>query len=354
MKPSLHIDSPGVFTTIQDLGRPGYQHLGIPPSGALDPVAFLMANLLAGNAEAAPALEISCFGPEISLEADFARMGAAGGDAIIEVSRCASTQIDHIPVGESFYLRRGDQLKIRAVRGSAVLYLAVCGGIVAPPILGSAATYCRGRLGGHQGRALVAGDCLPINLHAEDKKSGLRISGKKLVDQGVPIRTVLGGQSGSFLSSALDNFFGQEYTVIRNDRMGLRLSGQAIKHQHSHDIISDAIPNGSIQVTGDGQPIVLLADRQTTGGYPKIATVISADLPAIGRLSVGSTLSFQLVSQKTALEARRAHVAEFAKLHEFLVPLRRGTTLNSGALMAENLISGVCNGQLAENMQCAL
>jgi biotin-dependent carboxylase-like uncharacterized protein len=335
---SLRVIEPGLMTTVQDLGRPGYQHLGIPVGGALDPVGLSAANALVGNAPGTAALEAAYLGPTLLAETDDVRLGLVGARAAIDIlPEPGATQGRRIETMRSVTLRRGEAIRIGALTGGAVLYVAVEGGFAIDPVLGSRSTYLRGRIGGWQGRALAHADVLPLNrgrsLGGDTQFEGLDLSPPPC------IRLIAGPQSDHFADSELAAFFAGEYTIAGADRMAMRLAGPTIHHRHGFDIVSDAIAPGSIQVPGDGQPIVLLADRQTTGGYPKIATVISADLPALGRLAVGATIRFEPVSIPAAEAARRELFSLIDSFPSKVVGLDQ--TDLGGKLTDCNLISGV-------------
>jgi biotin-dependent carboxylase-like uncharacterized protein len=222
-----------------------------------------------------------------------------------------------------------------------VLYVAVEGGFDIAPVLGSVSTYIRGGFGGWQGRALKAGDTLPLVRSTASERDEWRIDGLDLSPP-ARFRVIAGPQCDYFSARGNAIFFESDYVVgAGSDRMGMRLSGHRVEHVRGFNITSDAIAPGSIQVPGDGQPIVLLADRQTTGGYPKIATVISADLPALGRLPIGARIAFEPVTTGTAEAARRKFLAEIDGLSARVTPLRETGTDVAPRLMARNLISGV-------------
>lgn len=334
----LKVEAPGLSTTLQDLGRVGFQSLGLPVSGALDPIALRIANALVGNSEGQGALEIRFLGPTLSVEADAVRVALAGTQAPIEVLE-PSRQIT--PAGRSVTLHRGWKFRIGAVADSGVCYLAVGGGFDAPKVFESQSTYVRGGLGGFEGRALQIGDSLPLAFG--DGPTGLERAALRTFDYGNdgPIRVVLGPQAEYFTEAGLQTFLKQEFTVSREaDRMGVRLDGPTIEHAKGFNIPSDGIVTGSIQVPGSGLPIVLLADRQTTGGYPKIAAVASSDLPRLGRMRPGATLRFAAIDVPEAEALRRAQEAQ---LHDLISGIRLTHGLGENLedlLLSENLISG--------------
>ena len=348
MTPCLHVVAPGLLTTLQDRGRVGYQHLGVPVSGALDPVSLQAANLLVGNAPGAGALEVACLGPTLAVEADDVRIAVAGATALIEIlPDAAATSGRRVAPMQSMRLRRGEALRIGALTGATVLYVAVEGGFDIAPVLGSVSTDIRGGIGGWQGRALATGDRLPLRLAQAGDRGEVCLE-SFAVRPRPRVRVIKGPQDDHFSDREVAAFLDSEYTVGPSaDRMGMRLTGRTIQHSHGFDIASDGIAPGSIQVPGNGQPIVLLADRQTTGGYPKIATVISADLPALARLPVGTKVAFEAVTVEAAEAARRAHVAELAAMQDRIVPLRRSGADIVPRLQECNLVSGVIDAAVA-------
>jgi biotin-dependent carboxylase-like uncharacterized protein len=342
MRPALRVLAPGLMTTLQDLGRPGHQHLGVPVSGALDPVALTAANALVGNPAGTGALEIAYHGPTLAVEADSARLAFAGGNVAIEVRPGDGTSgAMRLPPLQSVRLRRGEVLRVGGLSGSAVGYVAVEGGFEAAAVLGSQSTYVRAGLGGFAGRPLRAGDLLPLRqADAKDRGEALLPA----LDLAPPerVRVVLGPQDDHFTERSRRTFLDGVYTVSPAcDRMGMRLEGAALEHSHGFNIVSDGIAPGSIQVPGNGLPIVLLADRQTTGGYPKIATVIAADLPALGRLAPGAKVAFAAVSIADAEAAHRQLAVRLARLPQQIAPARSRNVLNETALLGANLVSGV-------------
>jgi biotin-dependent carboxylase-like uncharacterized protein len=346
MRPALRVEAPGLMTTLQDLGRPGYQRLGVPVSGALDPISLHAANLLAGNPPGTAALEVVYQGPTLVVEAESVRLAVAGAAATFEV---------HAPDQDggsrrlmplhSTRLRRGETLRIGALTGSAVLYLAVAGGFRVPPVLGSISTLTRGSIGGFDGRSLRAGDRLPLERDNAPQRDELMLPSLDLAPP-ARYRVVLGPQDDYFSPAGLRTLLEATFTVTAaSDRMGMRLDGPRLEHAKGYNIISDGTAPGSIQVPGNGLPIVLLADRQTTGGYPKAATVISADLPALGRLMPGAKVAFKAVSIEEAEAARRQQAAMIEAMARAIVPARPEAALDAAKLLGENLVSGMVDAR---------
>ena len=342
MTPGLKVLVPGLHTTVQDLGRNGYQDIGVPVSGALDGFGLRLANALVGNPQATAALEILVSGLVVEIVADSARLALVGTGAGLGI-RGENPRV--VAAGQSVTVQRGDIVQIALGRQSACCYLAVEGGIAVPRVLGSASTYVRAALGGLNGRALQRDDVIPLAVGCASERNELRAPALPRGSPDRRIRVVLGPQDRYFRKESLATLLDAEFRVSNDtDRMGMRLDGPLLRHRRGWDIVSDAIATGSIQVPGSGQPIVLLSDHQTTGGYPKIATVISADLPRLGRCRPGDPLRFASVEVEAAEEICREVEREFARLIAALEPNPHDGNLDLGSLYGENLISGVTAG----------
>ena len=339
MTGALEVLSPGTFTTVQDLGRTGYLSAGVPPSGALDPVALRLANVVAGNEQSAAGLEILHSGPEFRVEVESVRLVCAGAE--IEV---LEPEAGSHPQWCSVTLARGTRFRIGPLRETSSAYLAISGGLELELCLGSFSTYVRGGFGGYEGGVLQAGDRILLASASAPDTGELALErqpGRKVAGQ-TRIRVVMGPQHENFTEEGLETLCTGEFTVSRNfDRMGARLDGPKIDLKSHENFISDGITAGAIQVPGSGQAIVLLADHQTTGGYPKIATVISADLPLFGRLRPGSKITFEAISIEAAEAARHDLEKEIAALAARVAPLAAKAEINLERLYSENLISGV-------------
>ena len=340
MKPLLKVVASGLMTTLQDLGRHGYQRLGIPVSGALDGVSLRAANLLAGNSPGTGALEIAYQGPTLAVEAESTRVAYAGGTAAIEIlsGEDASSGVRLQPL-QSARLRKGQILRIGALSGSAVGYLAVEGGFDVATVLGSQSTLARAGLGGLEGRPLRAGDILPLKLERTEDRQERMLPSLALAPPPY-VRVLFGPQDDYFSNEGKRTLPESVYTVSpASDRMGMRLAGPALEHARGYNIVSDGTAPGAIQVPGNGLPIVLLADRQTTGGYPKIATVISADMPALGRLMPGAKVAFKAVDIAAAEAAHRQHRADLDAIADSIVGVR--AAIDAAKLLESNLVSGM-------------
>ena len=291
----IRVLDPGPQTTVQDLGRPGQLRYGIPPSGPIDRPSFIIANRLVANADNAAALECTLMGPRLQAQVPCA-VAVTGADMAVTVNGAGA------PAWTTLLLLAGDVGKIGVARAGVRGYVAFSGGIDVPPVLGSRATYVRGRMGGVQGRALRRDDVLPL---AAAPLPRVRRAGRDAItDWNVEptLRVVLGPQADRFTPEGIAHFLGAAYEMLpQSDRMGARLKGPPTAHARGHDIISDGIALGAVQVPGDGQPIVLLVDRQSTGGYTKMATVCSFDIARIGQVKPGQRMRF------TAIEVAEAH-----------------------------------------------
>ncbi|QCG89629.1 biotin-dependent carboxyltransferase family protein [Azospirillum sp. TSH100] len=334
----LTVVRPGLFATIQDLGRFGFQELGMPVAGALDPVALRLANALVGNPPGMAGLEIALLGPDLRVDAPSVRIAAVGPMAMRLEREGATPQ--PLEPHRSHTLHRDDVLRLGAVNGASVACLAVAGGFALAPVMGSLSTYVRAGIGPLGGRPLAQDDRLPLAL--ESAPDGPDVELPQPPDYGTgPLRIVLGPQEDRFTGAALTTFLSATYRVgSQADRMGLRLDGPALAHKDSADIPSDGLVTGSVQVPGNGQPILLLNDHQTAGGYAKIATVISADLPRAGRLRPGDSLSFQAVTVEEAEALRRRREQSIAGWIRAIRPVRPAGGIDLEALYAGNLISG--------------
>jgi antagonist of KipI len=294
----------GFFTTVQDLGRFGYQRYGVPVSGAMDLFALRAANLLAGNPESAAALEVTLAGPRIRFLRDMV-VAVAGADL--------EPRLDDqpAPTWRPFAAPEGTVLGFGHARDGLRAYIALAGGIDVPVVLGSRSTFTRGELGGFDGRAIRAGDRLHVG------QVDAIIHGRSIAKGDVPhyghdhvVRVVLGPQADAFTPHGISTFLSSAYVVTpKSDRIGCRLEGPAVQHAHSADIVSDGNPFGAVQVAGDGLPMVLVADRGTTGGYTKLATVISADLPRLAQALPGDRVSFREIALAEAHRAVREQEA---------------------------------------------
>jgi KipI family sensor histidine kinase inhibitor len=291
---------PGLFTTIQDEGRWGHQHTGVPVSGPMDPVSHRLANLIVGNSRDAAMLEATLVGPELRIEQQTI-LAVTGADL------AATLDGAEIPLEVPVVCRSGSVLACGKRRSGARAYIAFGGGIATPPALGSRATHVLSPLGGYEGRALHAGDRLPLGDNAASPvtpPSGRRVRYGS-AGEGARLRVLRGPQDAAFPSDALAAVQKTRFTITaQSDRMGYRLtSAVPIPVGDAVQMISDVAFTGGLQVPPSGHPILLMADRQTTGGYPQIATVITADLPVAGQLAPGDWVEFEECTRSEALAA---------------------------------------------------
>ncbi|MBC6605403.1 biotin-dependent carboxyltransferase family protein [Hymenobacter sp. BT188] len=308
---SLSIISPGLLTTIQDLGRIGYQKEGIIVSGAMDALALRVANLLVGNQEDEAGLEVTLLGPKIRFDEDqlIALTGANLAPAI-------NGQV--VKMNRPIFVRQGSLLQFAPQGSGCRTYIAVAGGLTVPTVLGSRSTYLQAGIGGRQGRALKTGDVIACPgppavakqfwqkmFAATPHKTWLQASWMPSPElyqgpQANPsIRAVPGPEYSLFSASGQQNFWAQEYTVtLASNRMGYRLRGDgtALALMQPEEMLSSAVTFGTVQVPAEGNPIVLLADHQTTGGYPRIAQVVTADFSLLAQVPPGGKIRFQEVS----------------------------------------------------------
>lgn len=291
---ALSILDAGPQTTVQDLGRPGHLRYGIPASGPVDREAFIVANRLVGNPDGAAALECTLVGPTLQMQRESA-VAVTGAEMPLTIDGREA------PRWTAIRVKTGEVVKLGASRSGVRAYLAVAGGIDVPPVLGSRSTYLRGSLGGYRGRALKRGDVLdlgPVQVPLDGlERRRLRPDAIPAYGREVEVRVILGPQDDRFTSDGIAAFLQGPYEMTpQSDRMGARLKGPLIAHTRGHDIISDGVPLGGVQVVGDGQPIVLLVDRQSTGGYTKIVAVCSFDVGKVGQVKPGQRLWFRSVS----------------------------------------------------------
>ena len=339
MTAALKVVAAGLHTTVQDLGRYGYQTSGVPVSGALDAMSHRLANRMVGNGDNAPTLEILFHGPTLEVQADSVRVGIAGGDAEIELM---GERPRSLGGWRSVLLHRDQVFRVSRLGEAACCYLSVEGGFAVEPCLGSASTYARGGFGGLDGRALQAGDLLPLVREDATDRADFGVAEPPPSGREQPIRIVLGPQQDYFTEAALDSLVTDEFVISKqSDRMGMRLDGPVLAHRDGYNIVSDGIATGAIQVPGSGQAILLLADHQTTGGYPKIATVISADIPVVGRRKPGDAIRFAAVDVAEAERLRHEAEAAFEAMAADLQPLKPTGELDASRLFEANLISGV-------------
>jgi antagonist of KipI len=291
---TILVAKPGMLTTIQDLGRWGYQDSGVPVAGPMDSYSHRLANRLVGNPDGAATCEVTVIGPDLVFE-DEVIFAIAGGEFPIKLDGAL------IPTHIACCAGPGSRLTIGMRTRGARAYLAVAGGIDVPLLLGSRATSLVSHMGPFGGRPLRAGDRLSVGACRGEPRGGEPLP---LPERGTRLRFIWGPQADEFTDDARVVFTSSQFEVTpQSNRMGYRLSGPRLTHRRTADILSEATPFGSMQVPASGHPILLMADRQTTGGYTKIATIITADLPFAGQLAPGDWVRFTPCS---AADARRA------------------------------------------------
>ena len=306
---------PGAYSTIQDLGRYGYQDLGVPVSGVLDQFAARTANLLLGNPESAAVLECTVIGPTLTVLRD-AVLAVTGADMEIRLNNTS------LPVWSRFLARAGDTLQFRQVTKGCRMYLAVSGGFDVPVIMNSCSTCVSGGFGGLQGRPLQKGDTLAAHDGPGSTVSELTLSSDLVPAFGsrTELRVLPGPQDSLFTQQGMETLFESAFTVSpKANRMGYRLEGPEVVRdpEAAQSIISEPSLPGNIQVPADGQPIILLVE-QTVGGYTKIATVISSDLPRVAQALPGHTIRFQPVSVEEAHRALEEQEHRIQNIRNFL------------------------------------
>lgn len=346
MSAHLRVIAPGLATSVQDAGRFGYQRFGVPTAGVLDRVAMAAANTIVGNEPDTAVLEMLYLGATLEVAAESVRVACVGLGASLEVTEGETAR--QVPAGESIRLTRDARLRVIIGRTAMSCVLAIEGGLALPAVMGSRSTFARAKIGGLEGRALAAGDLLPLVGEDAEARDEMRLAD---LDLALPprVRIVLGPQDDYFSPAAIETLISQPYEVTRAaDRMGLRLAGTPLVHAKGYNIVSDGIATGAIQVPGDGQPIILLADRQTTGGYPKIATVASVDLPVLGRVAPGTKLQFEAVSIEAAEDARRAQASVEAGWRGQLHAAVPAAGIRDASLYDANLISGVADAWMGD------
>jgi len=311
---SIEVMSPGLLTTIQDLGRFGYQKHGVIVSGAMDPMSFRIANLLVGNRENEAALEVTLTGPKLHFK-EHSLIAICGGDFEVRINH------EPVPLWRPIWVREGSILQFGKLKDGCRSYLAVHGGFHVTQLLGSRSTYLRAGFGGYQGRALRKGDILHTNtptLSDEKWVQGVVGISNETMFRTVPwvinkqalalsanseasIRMIRGPQYDAFTPDSQAMLATQRFRITpQSERMGYRISGPILKLKERVEMISEPVCFGTIQVPPNGEPIILLADRQTTGGYPIIGYVASVDFPILAQLKPGDQLHFEEITVRQA------------------------------------------------------
>jgi biotin-dependent carboxylase-like uncharacterized protein len=317
----IHVDTVGPATSVQDVGRSGAQRYGLTTSGAMDRVSLAVANALVGQPKNAAAIEIGPLGASFRASAGSVRVALAGADRAASLGRKA------VWINETVLVDEGQSLQLGAARSGVFSYLAIEGGIAGEPVYGSLSVSARAGLGSPYPRPLRAGDELEVGT-AKSDASERRF--KPSMGERGPIRVVLGPQDDHMTPEAISLFLATEWRVSpKSDRMGYRLEGPKLAHVDGYNIVSDGTVPGSIQVPGNGQPLALLADRGTTGGYPKIATIISADIPRFSQTQAGGRVRFAAIPMEDAQKEARRFADMLAGIEQRVETLVRG--IRSGA-----------------------
>ncbi|HEX6965716.1 MAG TPA: biotin-dependent carboxyltransferase family protein [Gemmatimonadaceae bacterium] len=332
---SFRIEQPGLFTTVQDLGRVGHQREGVPVSGAMDPLALRVANLLVGNDEGDAALEITLRGPTMVFERD-ALIALTGADLN------ASIDGERVPAWRAMRVSAGATLAFGAPRVGCRAYLAVAGGIAVPPVLGSRSTYTRAKLGGLDGRALRRGDILQVGspsvlaacLSASLVRGAGRVNGARwgvgstirpVYSDAPAVRLIPGAHEHALTPVAREQLYRGEFRISsQSDRMGYRLEGPALELALPLELLSEPVAFGTVQLPPSGSPIVLMADRQTTGGYPRIGEVATVDLPLLAQLKPGDRVRFTAISLEEAQAPYVERERELARVRQSIALEYRG------------------------------
>lgn len=311
---TIEVIKPGLFSVFQDLGRRGYQRFGVPVNGAMDERAHRMANWLVGNSAAMATLEVTMLGPTLIFHAT-TTIAISGADLGANINSSS------LPPGKSANVRPGDTLTFGRRAGGARAYLAVRGGYDLPPIMGSVSTNSRARFGGIDGQPLYKGDT--IRLLRPSLVTGMKKQARPVYSQNIllcedaPVRVMKGLEWGSFSTTSQKYLLADPYKITpQSDRMGYRLSGPELGVSVVQDMLSETVGFGTIQVPPDGQPIILMADRGTSGGYPRIAHVISVDLPRLAQMVPGQSLRFELIDLEAAQKLVLSQACTFTEMEK--------------------------------------
>lgn len=311
---SITVLNPGLLTTVQDMGRIGYQQFGVSVSGVMDPRAAEVANILVDDPGGEAVLECTMMGPHLQFDQAVC-IAITGGDLGPTLDGAP------IPTYRAICVQAGQILRFTGPKTGCRAFIAFAGGLDIPEVMGSRSTYMKAKIGGFQGRKLEKGDVIGFRAPKTDLKG---LNNRYIAPEFVPrpvytVRVVMGPQDDAFTPAGIDTFLSETYTVTPEfDRMGCRLEGAVIQHKESGDIISDGIAFGAIQVPSAGKPIIMLGDRQTTGGYTKIANVITADFRILGQLKAGDKVRFEKVSIQHAQDALLTQRAALRNLRNAL------------------------------------
>jgi len=313
----INVLSGGPLSTIQDLGRTGHMQSGFSPNGAMDKTCAVLANLLVGNPRHEGVIEMTLSGMRIAFDCPGA-IALTGADM--------KPELNGVPVNmdETILVQDGDVLTMRMAEKGLRTYLAVAGGFAVEPVMGSVSTNLKCGIGGWEGRKLRTGDEIPLRCAVDPVKVAMKKLPQRSERSGSAVlRAVPGPQDDYFFQQEIGKFFSSVYTATSQlDRMGIRFDGEPVKSLDGVDIVSDGIVTGSVQIPPSGLPIVMMADRQTTGGYAKIATVITPDLRLLAQLRPGDTVQFVRISQREAEKINRREQRELKRMERRLLRMR--------------------------------
>jgi biotin-dependent carboxylase-like uncharacterized protein len=305
---------PGLFTTVQDMGRFGYLKYGVPISGAMDPFSLIAANLLVENNPNDACLETTLIGAELKTLTK-THIAITGGETELKING------ENAPMWQTLQVQEGDTISFGKIKSGCRAYLSLKGGINTPLILGSRSTYVRGGFGGINGRQLKTGDT--IEGFATSPLKMEYSMPEELIPQYTgefTVHVVLGPQADMFTENGITTFLSNSYKVTSEaDRMGYRLEGPLIEHKAKADIVSDALLPGAIQVPKNGKPILIMRDAQTTGGYPKIAVAITPDVSLLGQAKPNDTIKFSKITMQSAQEKTKAYYRLLNNLSSMLL-----------------------------------
>lgn len=305
-----------MLTTVQDLGRCGYMASGFQQSGAMDRFAAEAANLLVDNSERDGVLEMTMLGVKVYFDEDNV-IAITGAEFTPTVTDFETGEVTELPMNRAIRIKKGDVLDCGSAKSGLRGYLAVAGGFDIAPVMGSMSTNLKCKTGGFEGRKLRVGDVIPLR-HPQGwlfSMVGRVYEPEKRADGTVTIHVIPGPQDDYFSDKGKNTFYSEVYSVTADsDRMGIKLDGAPVESIDGVDIISDGIVAGSVQIPSAGKPIIMMADRQTTGGYAKIATVITSDLPLLAQLRPGGTLRFKKVDLQYAVKRIKADKKALKKL----------------------------------------
>ena len=316
---TIKILDAGLLTTVQDLGRYGFQRYGVSASGVMDEYSAKIANKLVGNKVGEAVLETTLKGVQIEFLQNTA-VAITGGNCDVTLN---GTKIE---LWQSYLVNRGDILKMGICRSGLRNYLAFAGGIDVPIIMNSKSTNLKAKVGGFNGRKLMTGDILSVGVGSLETPLTLNKHYIPTYSKDIKVGVILGQQDDHFTEAGIKTFLNETYTVTQeSDRMGIRLSsvsGATIEHKNGADIISDGITFGAIQVPGSGQPIVMMADRQTTGGYTKIGNVISSDLAKLAQATPGTKVKFVEYTLEQAVQAIKNNDIIINNQNSYVSPIK--------------------------------